>query len=179
MNSDTTGRRTLWIVVLSTVAVTLIVAAGLLASCTKRDGGDWIGIGGDGPCSPTDDDDTDDDDDDTDDDDDDDSSPDDMDGDGFSPADGDCDDTDEDVFPGQTLFFDSPSNSGSFDYNCDNFAEPQSIDEFDCPEVDCLLVQEGWMDGVPDCGNDARWGVDCVMDSGCTTSFDYRRMACR
>ncbi len=161
------------------VAAALAGGSGLLPACTERQGGDWIGVGGDGPCGVADDDAAADDDADDDAVDDDDGTSDDADGDGYTTADGDCDDGDPDVHPGQTLFFDTPSNSGSFDYDCDGVEEPQTEAEFDCPAASCVLIQEGWMDGVPACGNDARWGVSCAMESSCTTQFDYRRMACR
>ena len=46
----------------------------------------------------------------------------DEDGDGFMGC-VDCDDTDPDAFPGQTTWFTSPSEGGSFDYNCDGVEE--------------------------------------------------------
>ena len=105
-----------------------------------EDGEDPCGGGDDDDSAPSDDDDSGDDDDtvvgdDDDDDDDDDTSvgdddtdsPD-LDGDGVSEADGDCDDTDPNVFPGQTAFFVNPTAAGSYDFDCDGGEELEFTD---------------------------------------------------
>jgi hypothetical protein len=38
---------------------------------------------------------------------------------GYVTNNDDCDDTNKNVFPGQTAYFDSPRSNGSYDYNCD------------------------------------------------------------
>jgi hypothetical protein len=91
----------------------------------------------------------------------------DDDGDGFAVArsegaecgDADCDDSDADVYPGQPGAFTLPSNSGSFDFNCDGVEEKLSdptaggechLDWFTC-------VGTGWVGGVPACGEAGVW----------------------
>lgn len=94
---------------------------------------------------------------------------------------GDCDDTDSDVRPDQTLFFFSPTNSGGFDYNCDGAMEQEkSFASCTYNGSGCDYVP-GFVDSIPDCG---QWGLH---SSGCAQNNDIctvinagsQRMYCR
>jgi hypothetical protein len=91
----------------------------------------------------------------------------DCDGDGFKSAaadcnhdGGDCNDHDPAVYPGQTMFFKTPSSTG-WDYNCD------SVDEFEvttvlvCPNgaLGCDNTTLGWHASVPACGQSGMSGT--------------------
>lgn len=71
----------------------------------------------------------------------------------------DCDDDDEDAFPGQPNGFTEPTAAGSYDYDCDGAETPLAeqtlggdcaLDWFDC-------IGTGWMDTVPRCGELGVW----------------------
>jgi hypothetical protein len=82
----------------------------------------------------------------------------------------DCDDTDEDAFPGQPGFFDHARVSGGFDYDCDGAEEPfTEIQGEECHFDWFTCVGTGWLDSVPACGELGKWHV-CVdggIGSGC------------
>ena len=80
----------------------------------------------------------------------------DIDGDGVEGPLGvgdDCDDTDPDVFPGQTAFFTAPRSDGSWDYDCDGVetleliavSSSSSTCCFPCNPPLCALWTEGWI----------------------------------
>jgi hypothetical protein len=82
----------------------------------------------------------------------------------------DCDDGDEDAFPGQPGFFDHERTSGGYDFDCDELEEPFTelqgegchLDWFTC-------VGTGWVGAVPACGEVGTWHV-CVyggIATGC------------
>ncbi len=72
----------------------------------------------------------------------------DVDGDGVSVNEGDCDEGDPDVYPGQAAFFLNPRDDGSYDYDCDGVEELEAE-----PFAQC----GSW----PGCGGDGTgWCVD-------------------
>ena len=86
--------------------------------------------------------------------------PEDADGDGFAVPQ-DCNDADVLVFPGQPLFFDQPSNTGSFDYDCNGVAELAHAVFVECNPPECG-EEPGWMRWggrgvIPDCGVLGDW----------------------
>ena len=75
----------------------------------------------------------------------------DTDGDGFGPSEGDCDDNDPHVFPGQTMWFSSdigPAVGGGWDYDCDG-TDTKSI----TATASCNPCVSGWLEGVAACGS--------------------------
>ncbi|MCO4771906.1 MAG: hypothetical protein KDA24_17880, partial [Deltaproteobacteria bacterium] len=87
----------------------------------------------------------------------------DYDGDGFRPADGDCDDTDPHVFPGQTMWFWSdlgPTATGSWDYNCDSAATQLFNTVASCTSSGAVTA--GWGGNVAACGAFTNWADTCV-----------------
>ncbi len=106
-----------------------------LGGCGDRDGEDWIGLWSEG--DPTLDDDTAGDDDSTGDDD---TTPDDLDGDGWSVADGDCDDGDALVYPG------APEQCNGVDDDCDGAVPADEVDGDGDGVSAC-----GHPSGTPDC----------------------------
>lgn len=86
---------------------------------------------------------------------------------GLATSDGDCDDNNPNVFPGQTAFFASPRANGSFDYDCDGKETPRDTQsERGChrvgnsPAGNCV-AHTGWAGGVPNCGQAGAWLDDC------------------
>lgn len=92
----------------------------------------------------------------------------DGDGDGFlspnlpgavcDPAD--CDDSDENVHPGQSGAFTTPKSSGDFDYNCDGVDEKLSDTRRGggCrQDIFGPCEGTGWIDVVPECGQMGTW----------------------
>jgi hypothetical protein len=85
---------------------------------------------------------------------------DDCDGDGTTPAGGDCCDDDDRVHPGQDEWFAVPfyCPDESWDYNCDGTEELEyeatSTLPIDCTDYSRTTCEEtqGWYDEVPDCG---------------------------
>lgn len=82
---------------------------------------------------------------------------------------GDCDDTNADVHPGQTQFFDVPFRLGgqdSYDYDCDGQETPFSTQNYRCQPspnfVFCQSHRDGWEGGVPGCGEEGNWGSGCL-----------------
>lgn len=95
----------------------------------------------------------------------------------------DCDDEDDRVFPGQVLFFTTPSDSVGFDYNCDNRSEREFQDPVACTGLallGCESENEGFHDSLPACGQSSSWG-GCVVDGlACVNDqIDMRLMRCR
>ena len=77
----------------------------------------------------------------------------DDDGDGVSTCEGDCDDSERDVHPGQKQYFTTAYGS-SFDYDCDGKETPQYPDLVSCALQGEQCTGEGWQEGgkVPACG---------------------------
>lgn len=72
----------------------------------------------------------------------------------------DCDDADEDVYPGQTGAFTAPKSSGDFDYNCDGVEQKLSDTRVGggChADIFGPCEGTGWIDAVPDCGEAGTW----------------------
>ena len=72
----------------------------------------------------------------------------------------DCDDDDEDVYPGQPGAFTSPKSAGGYDYNCDGIEEKLSDTrrgEGCHEEVFGPCLGTGWLESVPDCGEMGTW----------------------
>lgn len=87
----------------------------------------------------------------------------------------DCDDEDPRVFPGQTKFFASRSTNPSvgFDFNCSGQLEsPAENVAVTCEGLTlgvCTSAQ-GFLDGIPACGDSGKWGVCRVVTLACTDS---------
>ena len=80
----------------------------------------------------------------------------------------DCDDEDPDVYPGQTAFFDVKNKRGNFDYDCDGqeTPDPKQNIALNCGGMNvmnCEEKKEGFLDGMPKCGESGPWGT-------CTTA---------
>lgn len=122
----------------------------------------------------------------------------DTDGDGFGDADtpvaclcaqapgttdigGDCDDTDNKVRPDQTLFSVYPSNSGGFDYNCNDVIEKaESLASCTYNGSSCDYVP-GFVNSLPACGQWGTHSAGCAQNGTiCTvTNAASQKMACR
>jgi hypothetical protein len=96
---------------------------------------------------------------------------------GFAERDGDCNDADPKVHPGQTAYFTAPSSKGGWDYNCDNVVEkqyPLSLLQQGCQSSN-VCAGGRWMVAVPECGNEAFF-IPCVKDSsGCHEGMMFKK----
>jgi hypothetical protein len=90
---------------------------------------------------------------------------------------GDCCDTDPKAFPGQPLYFATPSNCGNYDYNCSGGAEREhpSI-QFECSDR-CI---SGWMGQPPACGVSGTFRT-CQSPTGpaCLSTTEMLTQRCR
>lgn len=78
----------------------------------------------------------------------------------FIKKNGDCDDNDKNVFPGQTIYFTSPSiGNKTWDYNCDGKIESKFKQIGRCDGGSAN--PQGWEGGVPGCGEQGAWLLDC------------------
>lgn len=109
----------------------------------------------------------------------------DADGDGVSAKDGDCNDNDARVFPGQKKFFDEPYTTAtgekSFDYDCDGSATQEEETVAVClgaasAEGEICSCAPGWSAEVPACGDKSEWSTTTAC--GPTKSIP-KRQACR
>lgn len=110
----------------------------------------------------------------------------DLDGDGVTVAEGDCNDDDKRVFPGQTKFFDEPyttkAGERSFDYDCSGKSEKEAEMTGAClgaasPEGEICSCSPGWSsDEIPDCGVKEQWST--ATTCGPTTSIE-KTQGCR
>jgi hypothetical protein len=91
----------------------------------------------------------------------------------------DCYDGNADANPTQTLYFDVDRGDGYFDHDCDGAEQQQYTDLFDCPNGQCELVSEGWINGVAGCGVTDDYGTDCYGSGGCTDVTELRTQPCR
>jgi len=90
----------------------------------------------------------------------------DDDGDGVTICDGDCDDGDARVHPGQLEFFTTPRDSGGYDFDCDESTTLQYPAQGSCgPISECDAIVEGWTcDSLPLCGEECWWLKGCVLE---------------
>ena len=104
----------------------------------------------------------------------------DGDSDGISDCGGDCDDSDPNVFPNQTAFFDVPSN-GSFDYNCDNTVEQEYPDMVNCQLVGGTCTGSGWVGTTaPACGAQGSFATCKKQGNTCITDpIQPQKQGCR
>ena len=103
-----------------------------------------------------------------------------VDEDAVTTCDGDCNDNDPQVFPGQTRFFDKPS-SGSFDYNCDKQEEREGI-EITPPATPARCgagcTGEAWVGPVA-CGEMGTFATCRRQGSNCRVTEAQRTRRCR
>jgi hypothetical protein len=91
---------------------------------------------------------------------------------------GDCFDQNADARPGQTGFFAADRGDGSFDYDC-NGSETVQFSAFAfCGPAPVCGFTRGWLAGIPACGNDGEFLVDCGGLS-CQSVFQTRTQPCR
>jgi len=100
---------------------------------------------------------------------------------GFVPAGPvDCDDENEDINPGQLMYFQNESCDPSggdctWDYNCDGRDERKIVQRASCLGTDraeCEAGREGWSGlRIPDCGERASFGECQWSVLGCTLSL--------
>jgi hypothetical protein len=107
----------------------------------------------------------------------------DQDGDGYLAAGppcygDDCCDTDPNVHPGQTAYFTSPSQCGSYDYDCDGAATPE-YGVVDCAWAGLGCTGDGFVDATA-CGATAAFAV-CASTGllTCAASVGSLTQACR
>jgi hypothetical protein len=80
----------------------------------------------------------------------------------------DCDDSSALVNPGQQGWFNSPRSNGSYDYNCDG----SQTQHYTTSSSGCNVVglgcngDDGWVGGVPGCGQPGNYQSDCGLDVG-------------
>jgi hypothetical protein len=84
----------------------------------------------------------------------------------------DCDDSDPEVFPGQTKYFDKPAKNGTFDYDCSGSTEQEFTSTITCLPVACPN-QDGYFGVAPACGVAADWG-NCT-GTLCTANVKEKR----
>jgi hypothetical protein len=92
------------------------------------------------------------------------------------PTTGDCDDTDANVYPGQTGWFANISNGGTWDYNCDGSVTKEfpTVSNMSCGN-DCVYGGDtppglvGWFNNgygyVPSCGFTYSWINYCLHNT--------------
>ena len=81
----------------------------------------------------------------------------------------DCDDTDADVFPGQTKYFSARQANIGYDYNCDHATEQEQKAAIMCAGVSLSAcpTDVGFLGELPTCGGTGRWGT-CKKMNGLT-----------
>ena len=90
---------------------------------------------------------------------------------GYTPTMGDCCDSDPNVSPHETEFFQTPYDCAgavapTFDYNCDGEEEPRWLQVGRCnmgSGASCL-IEEGWVGYPPACCEEGRWLTECRRD---------------
>jgi hypothetical protein len=100
---------------------------------------------------------------------------------GYAALEGDCDDGDDEVFPGQEEFHASASKgTGTHDYNCDGIEELEVPGVVSCKGNGGSCVGDGWSSGVPDCG-DSGLLASCVQyfGLGCGWWLSMEAQRCR
>ncbi len=92
----------------------------------------------------------------------------------------DCDDNNQNVYPGQTRYFDIPRSNGSFDYNCDNQQIKQlgldCLKSYNSPPGVCRTSQPsgtgGYEGAVPNCGESGIFEGCFVFQSSPSCDFN-------
>lgn len=99
---------------------------------------------------------------------------------GYVTVDGDCDDKQVDVHPGQTAFFKLPIGlSLGFDYNCDGIEQREHPDKASCKRVGTGCEGDGWSLYIPVCGLGGLFVTCWPAGAGCSKSYGLRVQACR
>lgn len=104
----------------------------------------------------------------------------DRDRDGVSTCDGDCNDANPSVYPGQLSFFDHADPVVGFDYNCDGAEEREHDAAVDCKAAQGICGGDGWAAYVviPGCGEEASFvackGLHCWPDVPTTVTQGCR-----
>jgi Notch-like protein len=104
----------------------------------------------------------------------------DSDADGYT-ADVDCDDSNPDVFPGQTAYFTYDRGDGSFDYDCDGIETKQYNSIFQgcsMSPLNNICVGSGWS-SVPYCGVTATWKYCSGGILPCSTIYATKTQSCK
>jgi cysteine-rich repeat protein len=112
----------------------------------------------------------------------------DKDGDGHGPASSpvaapcdDCDDTDVNTFPGQTLWFTTPRLAGGFDYDCDGVEEKERPTIGECaPSGGVCTFTPGWASGaVAGCGATDYYLTTCTpVSTACSYTTPKKTQGC-
>lgn len=99
---------------------------------------------------------------------------------GWTVRGSDCDDRDAEAHPGQSAFFDRPSQgTASYDFNCDGREEPQVLDLLpDCSSAG-PCKGEGWVGRVPACGEAGEFGSCEKKVPDCVATTQQRIQSCR
>jgi len=85
---------------------------------------------------------------------------------GYVDRKGDCNDDDDEAYPGQTEYFDRPTKgTQSFDFDCDGHETREYPDLEACKKEPPDCVGEGWESSVPGCGQSGTF-VPCEK-GGC------------
>jgi hypothetical protein len=101
----------------------------------------------------------------------------DADQDTYSDCDGDCNESDPLVNPGQTVYQTQASN-GSFDYNCDNQVDPEYPDPVNCVFTGAGCSGSGWVGTPPNCGDPGSFAL-CIKQTGsCIQQLESRQQGC-
>jgi cysteine-rich repeat protein len=103
---------------------------------------------------------------------------------GYVADSGDCCDSDEDAYPGQTAWFTETTACGTgysgFDYDCSGYSERRWTTMGSCAHSGGgCVVTEGWTGSyAPYCGYGGTWISSCVMDGMtgvCVVDTSYER----
>lgn len=74
----------------------------------------------------------------------------------------DCDDSDANVFPGQSEHFDERQAQVDYDYDCSGAPEQEQLEPIVCSGVSvgaCPTTQMGFLQTLPACGEQGAWGT--------------------
>ena len=94
----------------------------------------------------------------------------------------DCDDADPDAHPGQTAFFEQPTQgTKSFDFNCDKVDEKEHPSLVNCTPSGAGCSGDGWSGTIAACGQSGSY-AKCFKQSGmsgCSQSVNPLVQRCR
>jgi hypothetical protein len=74
----------------------------------------------------------------------------------------DCDDSDPNVFAGQSEYFDERQKQVDYDYDCSGAPEQEQLEPVVCSGVSvgaCPTTQLGFLQTLPPCGESGAWGT--------------------